>query len=62
MKPSKKDLEFLRRMRKNSEDYKKGFLDGYEKAREDFNKVRKEVNKKFKPLMETINKLKQLKK
>ena len=60
MKPNKKELEILKKERKNSEDYKKGFLDGYYKAKKDFNKVKKEVKKKFQPLKEAINKLKQL--
>lgn len=62
MKPNKKDLKYLKKERKKSEDYKKGFTDGYSKALKDFNIIRKEVSKKFKPLKEIINKLKEFKK
>ena len=40
MKTSEKDLKFLKEMRKKSEDYKKGFIDGYGKARKDFKKIK----------------------
>ncbi len=43
---------------KKSKEYKQGFLDGYEKAFKDFERIKKQVDKDFLPLKNAIKKLK----
>ncbi len=42
-----------------SKEYNKGFLDGYEKAFKDFKRIKKEVDKTFKPLKKLLNKMRE---
>jgi len=60
MKPSKKDLDYLRKERRKSIDYKKGFLEGYKKGHQDTIRIYKEGEKNMKPIREAINKLRTL--
>ena len=60
MKPSKKDLKFLKKEKKKSEDYKKGFLDGYSKAIKNYQKAKKVGEKNIKEIREIISKLKNI--
>lgn len=49
------------KINKDSIEYKKGFIDGYQKAIKDFKKIRKESEKNIKPIREAISKLRILK-
>jgi hypothetical protein len=44
-----------------SEEYRKGFIDGYRKANENRELIDKQVDKMMKPLRDNINKLRRLK-
>ena len=45
---------------KETKEYNKGFMDGYDKAMKDVKKIAQRTNKKMKPIRETLNKLRNL--
>jgi len=46
-----------KKINKKSEEYKQGFIDGYEKAFKDYQKIRKEIDVNMKPLRDAIQRL-----
>jgi len=43
-----------------TKEYKKGFVDGYEKCLKDSGRIHKEVDELFKPIKKTLEKLRKL--
>lgn len=47
----------MKKLNKNSIEYKQGFIEGYSKAVKDLRKIKRESAKITKPIKETIRKL-----
>ena len=50
----------MKKQKEKSKQYRQGFTEGYSKAMKDSNRIRKEEEKKMKPIREAFNELRDL--